>query len=160
MIRNVSCVRTASAVFLSPMTSPEVKYKMRKLLLLLCLPFAAMLFFMTDYDHAEANEAYFYQINSVIKDEDFTIAKVEDYKIMLYNAKNELQKEILFDGYDAGIKQIYIHKEGPVIYFVTGGAVDDEQGVLFINDASNQILDGIASIKRIGGNSYQYSTRK
>lgn len=106
----------------------------------------------------QINENYFYQINSLIKNADFHTAKVEDYKIILYNLENELTQEIVFEDYNNGIKLRSVRKEGSIIYFITGGSVDDEKGVIFINDDTNNMFDGIKSIKRIGGNSYQYST--
>lgn len=49
-------------------------------------------------------------------------------------------------------------KDGSTVWFIISGSVDDEQGIIFINDDSNSVLDGIKSIERIGGNSYYYST--
>ncbi len=37
-------------------------------------------------------------------------------------------------------------------------AVDDEKGIMFVNDDSDGILDGIHSLMRMGGNAYSYST--
>ena len=105
------------------------------------------------------NEEYFYKINSLIKNEDFYFAKVADYRIVLYNLKNEPQKEIVFDDYNVKIKLVSIRKDGSIIYFITSGSVDDEQGIVFINDDLNDKLNGIKTIKRIGGNSYYYNTR-
>lgn len=105
-----------------------------------------------------ANEEYFYKINSLVRDIDFHTANVKDEKIILYDEEKEIVDEIPFDEYDAGINLTYIRKDDPVVYFVTGGDADDEQGIIFINDDTNGILDGVKSLKRIGGNSYEYST--
>ena len=35
---------------------------------------------------------------------------------------------------------------------------DDESGIVFVNSDLNNLLDGIKSLKRVGGNSYQYNT--
>ncbi len=103
-------------------------------------------------------EDYLHEINSIIKDMDFYIAKADDNKIILYDTKQEMIEEIPFEDYDDNIKFVYARKKDSVICFVISLAVDDEQGIMFINDDSNGVLDGIKSINRMGGNSYQYST--
>lgn len=103
-------------------------------------------------------EDYLYKINSIIKEMDFYTAKANDNKIILYDTKQEIIKEIPFENYDDSIKFIYARKENSTIYFVLSGSVDDEQGVMFVNDGSDDFLDGIKTINRMGGNSYQYST--
>ena len=104
-------------------------------------------------------EAYCYKINSVIKDMDFEVAKVSKNKISLYDDQKALINEMIFDSYEDNIKVVRIRKEANKVYFITAGSVDDERGVVFINDDSNAVLDGIKSIERIGGNSYYYSTK-
>ena len=103
-------------------------------------------------------EDYLHEINSIIKEMDFYTAKADDNKIILYDTEQEMIKEIPFENYDDSIKFIYARKENSTIYFVLSGSVDDEQGVMFVNDGSDDFLDGIREINRIGGNSYQYST--
>ncbi len=106
---------------------------------------------------ADEND-YFYKINALLKDKDFYTAKTADNAIELYDSERTLIDTIAFDDYDKSISLVYIRKEGSVIYFITSAAVDDEDGIMYINDDSNGVLDGVKSIKRIGGNSYQYST--
>ena len=103
-------------------------------------------------------EDYLHEINSIIKEMDFYTAKANDNKIILYDTEQEMIKEIPFENYDDSIKFIYARKENSTIYFVLSGSVDDEQGVMFVNDGSDDFLNGIKTINRIGGNSYQYST--
>lgn len=110
------------------------------------------------YSSNKNTEDYLYKINSIIKDKDFYTAKAEDNKIILYDTKQEMIEEIPFEDYDDNIKFVYARKQDSVICFVISLAVDDEQGIMFINDDSNGVLDGIKTINRIGGNSYQYST--
>ncbi len=131
---------------------------MAKRLLLICLCIAAVLCLAACNGNAEESEEYFYEINKLIKDEDFCTAKVKAGKIVLYDAQRNPIKEIPFENYDKCITLLYARKEGALIFFVTSRAVDDEQGILFINDDSNNMLDGIHSIKRVGGNSYEYDT--
>lgn len=131
---------------------------MIKRLLLTCLCIATVLCLAACNRNLQESEEYFYEINEQIKDEDFCTAKVKAGKILLYDSQQKLIQELPFDKYDKSITLLYVRKEGTVIFFVTSGAVDDEQGFLFINDDFNDVLGGIHSIKRMGGNSYQYDT--
>lgn len=105
-------------------------------------------------------ERYFGKINSIIKDLDFHIAKAKDSKIILYNKELDPISEIPFEEYDEDIKFFGAHKDGPVIYFATSGMVDNENGIMFINDEANELLREATKLVRIaiGGNSYEYST--
>ncbi len=103
-------------------------------------------------------EEYCYKINSVIKDVDFHTAKIKESKIVLYDNKNVEIRQIAFEEYEINKRITVIRKDGARVYFTISGTVDDEQGIVFINDSSNAVLDGIKSMERIGGNSYRYST--
>ena len=131
---------------------------MVKRLFLMFLCIAMVMCLAACNSNIQESEAYFYEINKLIKDEDFCTAKVNAGKILLYDSQQNPIQELSFDKYDKSITLLYIRKEGAVTLFVTSGAVDDEQGILFINDDSNDVLEGIHSIKRIGGNSYEYDT--
>jgi len=111
-----------------------------------------------DFSSNRDTEDYLYKINCLIRDMDFYTAKASQNKITLYNNEQEMIKEIPFEDYNSDIKFVYARKENSVIYFVTNLAVDDEKGVMFVNDGSDGFLDGIKTINRMGGNSYQYST--
>ncbi len=104
-------------------------------------------------------EQYFKKINEIIKDLEFHSAKAKDGKIILYNDKYEAICEIPFESCDESIKFIGAHKKEGIVYFITGGAVDDEWGIMFVNDGSDGMMDGVGSATRIGGNSYEYDTR-
>ncbi len=93
----------------------------------------------------------------LIKECDFDTAKAEDGKIILYS-DGEVTAELPFEDYRKDMRFIYARKDGEVIYFIISAAVDDEQGIMFVNDDSNGILDGIHSLTRVGGNAYSYST--
>ena len=97
----------------------------------------------------------FYPLNQLLKDRAFSIAKVEDGSIVLYDEEQTVLETLPYAG-EATF--LYAEKDGAVIRFIQSGAVDDEQGVLFINDDANSALDGIHSVTRIGGNSYAYSS--
>ena len=110
-----------------------------------------------NYDYS-AMEEYCYKINSVIKDIDFHTAEIKEGKIVLYDQKNAEIQQITFKDYENDKRIISVRKDGDIVYFIISGAVDDEQGIVFINDDSNSMLDGIKRLERIGGNSYRYST--
>ena len=110
-------------------------------------------------DNYSELEEYCCKVNSIIKNIDFDEAKIEEEKIVLYSDKNVRIQEIPFEDYE-NKRIVAVRKEGDAVYFTISGSVDDEQGLVFINDDSNAILDGIKSIERIGGNSYWYSTSK
>lgn len=103
-------------------------------------------------------EEYCYKINFIIKDVDFHTAKIEERKIVLYDDKNVQIQQITFEEYESDKRIAVVRKDGARVYFTISGTVDDEQGIVFINDDSNAVLDGIKSMERIGGNSYRYST--
>mgnify|MGYP003293681401 CR=1 FL=1 len=105
-------------------------------------------------------ERYFRKINDIIKDLDFHVAKAKDGKIVLYNKSYEIISEIPFEEYDRRIKFFGARKDGPVIWFTTAGAVDDEWGIMFINDDSNEVLNGVNSATWIGGSAYTFSTKR
>ena len=127
------------------------------ILVLFCI--VAGLFYCCKGDDIHEQERYFGKINSIIKDLEFHTAKAKDGKIILYNKEYDPISEIPFEEYDKGIKFIGAHKDGPVVYFITGGAVDDEWGIMFVNDhEADDILEGVHQVNRIGGNAYEYST--
>ena len=108
--------------------------------------------------YSKLEKEYFDQINAMIRDEDFFTAEVSDSKIILFDSEFHQTEEIMFDDYDQSIRLIRIRKNGDLIFFITSGSVDDEQGVMYVNNDANSILDGVKSLNRIGGNSYRYST--
>ena len=106
-----------------------------------------------DYDD------YCYMINKVIKDKDFTKGEVADNKILLYKDDKKVYEEN-FEDYDKSYNIKAIRKEENRMFFILNGVVDDEDGIVFINGDEDGVMDGIASLERIGGNSYKYKTYK
>ena len=106
-------------------------------------------------------ESYYHSINNLICDIDFLRAEINGNIVTLYSDKNEKINEITIgqDNIEVGKLIKYIRKEGNIIYFIRSVAVDDEYGIMFINDESNNLLNGIKKAERIGGNSYSYSSR-
>lgn len=103
---------------------------------------------------------YCYQINKIIKDLDFYLAKVSEDGIVLYDRDFQELETVPFDGYKRHIDIMGIQKDGGRIYFILLGSVDDDWGLLFVNDGTDGIMDGIHSLERAGGNSYYYDTRQ
>ena len=128
-----------------------------KRFILIYLSLAAMLVLVGCGKHSEE---YCYKINTLIKNEDFDTAKIENNKILLFDQNGKEKKELAFNDYDSNIQILSVRKDGAIIYFIMSGSVDDEQGIIFINDDSNKMFDGIKTLKRIGGNSYYYSTNQ
>lgn len=101
---------------------------------------------------------YCYTINQRLLGTNFLTAYVSDGIISLYDSDGILIEELHFEEYDKNKEIRCIRKEGPSVYFVLSGSVDDEWGIMFINGVDNGLLDGIHSIERVGGNAYMYST--
>ena len=106
-------------------------------------------------------ESCCHSINELIRDIDFSRGEINGNIVTLYSDKNEKINEITIgqDNIEVGKLIKYIRKEGNIIYFIRSVAVDDEYGIMFINDESNNLLNGIKKAERIGGNSYSYSSR-
>jgi len=128
----------------------------------LCILIAVIIFQFvgTNINIKKTNEQeqYFREINEIIKDLEFHSAKAKDGKIILYNNKYEPICEIPFEEYDENIKFIGAHKDDGIVYFITAGAVDDEWGIMFVNDGSDSMMEGVGSVDQIRGNSYKYDT--
>ncbi len=103
---------------------------------------------------------YCREINHLLEMEEFITAKIDEGFITLFDSEREIIKEIALPNYDKSIDIIYIRKENSAIYFITSGAVDDEEGYMFINGDENKIFDGLWSVERVTGNGYAYSTAK
>lgn len=128
----------------------------------LCILIVAILFQLIgsniNIENINEQERYFRKINEIIKDLEFHSAKAKDGKIILYNNKYEPICEIPFEGYDKNIKFIGAHKDDGIVFFITAGAVDDEWGIMFVNDGSDSMMDGVGSVNKISGNSYEYTS--
>ena len=103
---------------------------------------------------------YCVQINKMIKDLDFYKAEVTENGIVLYDRNFDELDIVPFDGYKRHIKFMGIRKDGGLIYFILIGSVDDEWGIMFVNDESDKMMEGINSIDRIGENYYYYDTQQ
>ena len=103
-------------------------------------------------------ERYFGEINEIIKDSEFDTAKEEAGKIVLYNGNLEQTALIAFDGEEEPQKFIYAYKNKGKLYFVTYKEGNDERGVMFVNDGSDNMMNGLWSAERINGNAYKFDT--
>ena len=129
---------------------------MKRLIVILLVFF--MLYCCGCQNRTEALNQCCYEINAQIKDIDFASAKISGTEIILFDSKEKQLMKLDYIGEKDISEIISIRKDGNVVFFVIEGSVDDEMGIMFVNDDSNDILDGIKSLKRVGGNSYQYNT--
>lgn len=107
----------------------------------------------------EDYDLYCNEINKLIKDIDFDKGNIYDSKIVLYNDEAEVFS-VEYEDYDGNFKIRYIRKEENKIFFVLNASVDDDDGIVFVNDNTNSLMDGLWSLERINGNSYKYKTYK
>ena len=106
-----------------------------------------------DYD------LYCYEINKLIKNIEFDIGSIDRGKIVLYSDDDQVFNQD-YENYREDLKIKYIRKDGSRIFFVLNAALDDDEGIVFVNDGTNSLMDGIYSLERLGGNSYKYRTYK
>ena len=132
---------------------------MKKLLCILSV--MVLIFSMVScqtYSGQEQSE-YFNEINNLIKDREFNTAKLEDSKIVLYDRDQEVIDKIEFDGYRGKMGLMYIRRTNTKLFFVTGASIDDDSGIVFINDESDSAMDGVYALERVPGHfGYKYRT--
>ena len=133
-----------------------MKKKLFVLSALFCVFFCVA--FACDDWRNNIREDYYYMINSLVQDIDFDMAEVKSGKIVLYDSEQRQIDEIDFEGYNDNIDVLHIRKSNNIVYIVTRQTIDDETGIMFVNDGSDRMMDGLHSIKRVGGSMYQYNT--
>lgn len=116
--------------------------------------------YVTPYFQDTSNVSDFcYNVNSLVKTYDFAYGNISCNNIILYDDNDKEIAEIPIDNLEERDKIIYFYKKSNNVYFVISRSVDDESGIILVNDESDSILDGLWSIKRVGGNSYYYDTK-
>lgn len=120
--------------------------------LILVCALAARMWARVRDDREQALELYCREINKQIRDEDFYTARVSDGGITLKDLDGTVVGEIPFEGYDEKTNRqlVYIRKDKALMYFITGGSVDDEWGILLVNGGSAGIMQGINRLERYG----------
>lgn len=100
--------------------------------------------------------AYCSQINEILKDEEFFVASAWSNPLELKDRDLTVIKKIEFSKFDHHYRILGISKdENASIYFALGGAVDDNWGIVFVNDTDvNRHFDGIDWIK---GNQHHFT---
>lgn len=114
-------------------------------------------FFITD--SIDKYNEYCYEINRAIKDIDFEKGDISDRKLILYNDGKEVYNQS-YENFDSKYKIIYIRKDGNKVFFVLNASVDDEDGIVYLNGENGNIMNGLWSLERLGGDSYNYKTYK
>lgn len=133
---------------------------MKRIIVLLLTWICAFTFASCANKSTQEYDEYCYKINKLIKDIDFDKGNIDDGKIVLYSGETEVYN-YEYEDYNAKYKIIYIRKEDNKIFFVLNASVDDDDdGIVFVNDDTNRLMDGLGSLERIGGNSYKYKTYK
>ena len=103
-------------------------------------------------------EEYFRGIYSVIKDRSFDNGKFDNGELVLYNSSFDVLERIsVTENQSHKLVRIIKDADAEQIYFIMGGAVDDQYGIVFTKGSSIN-MDGIHSLKRISGNSYYYAS--
>ena len=133
---------------------------MKKRIVFLFIPVVICVMCIITSDRITNDELEYYtEINSLIKDMEFYTANIEETQITFFDDNNSIISTMHFDFFDPKVDLIYIRKEGDSIFFIINANIDDESGVVFMNGGSDYILNGIVSLKRVGGNSYQFDSR-
>ena len=114
-------------------------------------------FFMTD--SIDKYNEYCYEINRMIKEIEFEKGDISDGKIILYNDEKEVYNQS-YDKFDSKYKIMYIRKDGNKVFFVLNASVDDEDGIVYLNGELGDVMNGLWSLERLGGDSYNYKTYK
>ena len=130
---------------------------MKKLITAVLILVFVLTFVSCGEKSTEEYDLYCYEINNMIKDIDFDNGKIADGKIVLYNDDKEVFNQD-YEKYDSGFDIKHIRKDDNKVFFVFAATVDDEEGIMFVNDETNSLLDGIGSLERVNGNSYKYKT--
>ena len=130
---------------------------MKKLMTVMLVVICVSTFASCGVKSTKDYDLYCYEINKVIKDIDFDKGNIVDGKIVLYNDDLEVFNRD-YEQFDSDFNIRYIRKEDGKIFFILNAAVDDEEGIMFVNDDTNSLMDGIGSLERLNGNSYKYKT--
>ena len=132
---------------------------MKKILAIVMFLICALIFVSCGVKSTEEYDLYCYEINKVIKDIDFDNGNIADGKIILYNDGSEVFNQY-YENFNSDFHIKYIRKEDNKIFFVLNASLDDDEGIVFVNDNTNGLMDGVGSLERINGNSYKYKTFK
>lgn len=102
----------------------------------------------------------FSMLYDMVRDMDFATGCFEGGILTLYDiVGNQLMTIDVDHASRVGRTMLRKDLQEEQIYFVLGGSVDDEYGVLYTE--RNQVnMDGLWSIKRMGGNCFYYQTRE
>ena len=132
---------------------------MKKLMTVILVVICVSTFASCGVKSTEEYDLYCYEINKVIKDIDFDKGDISDGKIVLYNDGSVVFNQD-YEKFDSDFNIKYIRKEDSKIFFVLNASLDDDEGLVFVNDDTNGLMDGLGSLERINGNSYKYKTFK
>lgn len=92
-----------------------------------------------------------------IEREDFFVAHIEEGELIFENKKFDIIKKIKINYTEKKIKIISIYKEDNIIYFIRGGAVDDNYGILYSKQEITRVF-GVKYLEKMSDELYYYST--
>lgn len=130
---------------------------MKKLLIIFTI---VLLFCGCGNNNEEKTADYCLLINKEIKQCDFSIAKIEPGKIVLYSEKMSILKKIDFPDYDKSIDILYIEKYENKILFALSGWLDDSSGFMIVNEEASfsETMAGVRVIELYKPGIYKYKT--
>lgn len=102
----------------------------------------------------------FTSLYQTIRDLDFVTGHLEGNTAILYNAQREelVRLELAAPCWESAVA-LRKDAETDQIYFILGGSVDDECGILY-TAGSTVDMDGLYVLNRLGGNCFYYQTYK
>ena len=104
-------------------------------------------------------DQYCGQIYTLIGKKNFDEALLHDGSIRLYSQDDTLIETIPFKEYDKKLsrKIVRIQKDEFAVYFILGGIVDDQFGIMYVSDDANHALHRISVLEHLGGCLFKYS---
>ena len=111
-------------------------------------------------NHLKRETECFSMLYDMVRDIDFKTGRLEEGVLTLYDIDGNQLMAINVDSCNrAGRTMLRKNSKEEQVYFILGGSVDDEYGVLYTEE--NRVnMAGLWSIKRMGGNCFYYQTRE
>ncbi len=99
-----------------------------------------------------------FSVYQIVRDMNFASGRLDKNALTLYDARGQQLTVINVDRFD-GRDVIRLRNDTATkqIYFILGGSVDDEYGILYTADNAVN-MDGLHKLTRMGGNCFYYQT--
>lgn len=100
------------------------------------------------------------RIDHLIRDADFSVARLSNGSILLYDETGSLTESCAFEHYDealsARIKRI--ERDEFALYFVFDDSGDSEVGIVFFTEEADGILTDASTVERLTERAFWYDT--